>query len=180
MGILDRKSAKGIPLAGSKHSRAVLGLLKELSETSTSVKEVSGRSVKVGTELSEGSDFSVLSKVELKRTGDGLHKLGLGGGTDSRDGHCQMLVWLAKKNPRSLTADVDSGSDTLEEKLRFQEDLTVGNGNNVGGNVGRHVTTLSLNDGEGSEGTSSVVGVHLGGTLEKTRVEVENLKERVK
>lgn len=97
MGILDRKSAKGIPLAGSKHSRAVLGLLKELSETSTSVKEVSGRSVKVGTELSEGSDFSVLSKVELKRTGDGLHKLGLGGGTDSRDGHCQMLVWLAKK-----------------------------------------------------------------------------------
>lgn len=99
VGILDIKSAKGIPWleASTQHSRAVLGLLKELSETSTSVKEVSGRSVKVRTELSEGSDFSVLSKVELKRTGDGLHKLGLGGGTDSRHGHCQMLVWLAKK-----------------------------------------------------------------------------------
>lgn len=89
----------------------------------------------------------------------------------------KVVSFARKKKFRPLTADVDSGSDTLEEELSFQEDLTVGNGNNVGGNVGRHVTTLGLNDGEGSEGTSSVVGVHLSGTLEKTRVEVENLEK---
>ena len=37
--------------------------------------------------------------------------------------------------------------------------------------VGRHITTLGLNDGEGSERTSTEGVVHLGGTLEETRVE---------
>ena len=115
--------------------------------------------LQIGTELGEGSDFSVLSKVQLERTGDRLHEFGLGGRTDSRH----------------RETDVDSWSDTLEEELGLQEDLTIGDGDNVGWDISGHITTLRLNDGQGSEGTSSVVLVQFGSSLEETRVEVEDL-----
>ena len=41
--------------------------------------------------------------------------------------------------------------------------------------VGGHITTLSLNDGQSSEGSSTELVVHLGCTLEETRVEVEDI-----
>ena len=45
----------------------------------------------------------------------------------------------------------------------------------VSGNISRHITTLGLNDGEGSEGTTTELVAHLGGTLEQTRVQVEDI-----
>ena len=42
-----------------------LALLEELSKTSTTVQGVAGRSVKVRTELREGSKLTVLGEVEL-------------------------------------------------------------------------------------------------------------------
>ena len=45
----------------------------------------------------------------------------------------------------------------------------------IRGNVGRHITTLGFDDGQGSERTATELVVHLGRTLEKTRVEVENI-----
>ena len=83
----------------------------------------------------------------------------LGGGTDTRHGE----------------TDVDGGANTTEEELSLQEDLTVGDGNDVGRNVGRHITTLGLNDGQGGEGTTTELIVHLRSTLEETRVEVEDI-----
>jgi hypothetical protein len=53
--------------------------------------------------------------------------------------------------------------------------LTVSDGNDVGRNVSGDITTLGLNDGKGSEGTGTVGLVHLGGTLEETRVQVEDI-----
>ena len=53
--------------------------------------------------------------------------------------------------------------------------LAVGNGNDVGGDVGGHITGLSLNDGEGSEGAATDRLVHLGRALQETRVEVEHI-----
>ena len=137
----------------------VLLLLEELGQTLTTGKSLLGGGIKIGTELSEGSDLTVLSKEELQGTSDLLHSLDLGGGTDTGDGQ----------------TDVNGGTDTLVEQLRLQEDLTVSDGNDVGGNVSGNVTTLGLNDGEGSEGTSTVGLVHLGGTLKETRVQVENV-----
>ena len=49
------------------------------------------------------------------------------------------------------------------------------NKTHVGGNVGRDITTLGLNDGESSEGASTELVVHLGSTLEETRVKVEHV-----
>ena len=45
----------------------------------------------------------------------------------------------------------------------------------VSGNVRRDITTLGLNDGKGSERASTELVVHLRGTLEETRVEVEDV-----
>ena len=45
----------------------------------------------------------------------------------------------------------------------------------VGGNVSGHITTLGLNDGQGSEGSTAELLVHLGSTLQKTRVQVEDI-----
>ena len=118
-----------------------------------------GRSIKIGTELGESGNLTVLGQEELQGTSDLLHGLELSSGADTRDGQ----------------TDVDGRSDTLVEQLGFQEDLTVGNGNDVGGNVGRHVTTLGLDDGQGSHGTTTVLVVELGGTLQQTRVQVEDV-----
>lgn len=45
----------------------------------------------------------------------------------------------------------------------------------VSGNVGRHITTLGLDDGQGSQGSSTELLAHLRSTLEQTRVEVEDV-----
>ena len=137
----------------------VLLLLEEFGELLTSVEELLGGSVEIGTELGEGSDFSVLGQLELHGTGDLLHGLDLGSGTDT--GHRET--------------DVNGWSDTLVEQLSLQEDLAVSDRNHIGWNVGGHITSLGLNDGEGSEGAVSVVLVHLGSTLEQTGVQVEHI-----
>lgn len=47
---------------------------------------------------------------------------------------------------RSYTADretdVDGRSDTLEEQFTLQEDLSVSDGDNIGWNVSRYITSL--------------------------------------
>jgi hypothetical protein len=53
----------------------VLALLEELSETRSTVEEEAGRGVEVGSELGEGGDITVLGKVKLERSSDGLHDL---------------------------------------------------------------------------------------------------------
>ena len=71
--------------------------------------------------------------------------------------------------------DVDGGTHSLVEELGFEENLAVGNGDNVRGDVGRHITGLGLDNGEGGQGAVAVVLVHLGRTLEQTGVEIENI-----
>jgi hypothetical protein len=127
--------------------------------TLTTVEGLLGSSIQIGTELGEGSDLTVLGQEKLQGTSDLLHGLKLGGGTDTGDGK----------------TDVNGWTDTLVEELGLQEDLTVSDGNDVSWNVSGDITTLGLNDWKGGQGTTTVLGGHLGGTLEKTRVEVENV-----
>merc|ERR1719167_98621 len=71
--------------------------------------------------------------------------------------------------------DVDGRSDTLVEELSLQEDLSVSDGDDVGGDVGGHITSLGLDDGQGGErATSHGVG-HLGSTLKQPGVKVEDI-----
>lgn len=53
----------------------VLSLLEELSETGTTVEEETSGGIEIGSELGEGGDITVLGKVELEGSSDGLHDL---------------------------------------------------------------------------------------------------------
>ena len=127
--------------------------------TLTTVKGLLGGSIQIGTELGESGDLTVLSQEKLQRTGDLLHGLQLGGGTDTGDGE----------------TDVNGWADTLVEELGLQENLSISDGNDVGWNVSGDITTLGLNNWEGGKGSTTVLVGHLGGTLEETRVEVEDI-----
>lgn len=139
--------------------RRVLFLFQQLGKLGSSVQQLLGGGIQIRTELGEGSDLSVLGELKLHLTSDLLHGLDLGGRSDSGDGQ----------------TDVDGWSDTLEEKLGFEENLSVSNGDDVSGDISGDVTGLGLDDGEGSEGSSSVLLVELGGSLEETRVEIEDI-----
>ena len=104
----------------------ILALFQQLSQSDTTVQQLLSGSIQIGTELSESSDFTVLGKLELHRTSDLLHSTSLGSRADTR--HRQT--------------DVDSRSDTLVEQLSLQENLSVSDGNYVGWDVSRHVTSL--------------------------------------
>ncbi|KAF3848591.1 hypothetical protein F7725_015088, partial [Dissostichus mawsoni] len=91
----------------------VLALLQQLSETHSSVQQLLGGSVQVRSELSEGSDLTVLSQLQLH--------------------------------------------------------------DDVGGNVCRHVSGLGLDDGQRCERAAAEVIVHLGGSLKKTGMKIEDV-----
>jgi hypothetical protein len=71
--------------------------------------------------------------------------------------------------------NVNGRADTLEEQLGLKEDLSVSDGNDIGWDVSGHISGLGLNDWESSEGSTSKVVVHLGSSLKKTRVKVEDV-----
>ena len=137
----------------------VLALLEELVQTHTSVQLLLGGGVKIGTELGEGGHLTVLGKLQLHGTGDLLHGLDLSGGTHTGHGETHG----------------NSGALALVEKLGLQEDLTVSDGNHVGGDIGGHITGLGLNDGQGGQGTGAEGIAHLGSALQETGVQVEHI-----
>jgi len=64
-------------LLGSGHGHELI-LLEELGELLSTVELLLGGSVEIGSELGESSDFTILGKLELERTGNLLHGLDLG------------------------------------------------------------------------------------------------------
>ena len=117
------------------------------------------RRVEVGREHRERLERAVLREVELQRAGDLLHRLDLRGTTDA--GH--------------RDADVDGGALVGVEQVRLQEDLAVGDGDDVGRDVRRDVVRLGLDDRQtGHRARAQLVG-ELRATLEQTGVQVEDV-----
>ena len=88
-----------------------------------------------------------------------LHRLDLGGATD----------------PRHRDADVDRRPDALVEQVRLEEDLAVGDRDDVRRDVGRHVVRLGLDDRQtGHRAGAELVG-QLRATLEQAGVQVEDV-----
>ena len=71
--------------------------------------------------------------------------------------------------------DVNGWADTLVEKLGFQEDLAIGNRDDICWDIGGHITSLGLNDGEGGKGARAVLCIKLGCALKQTGVEIEHI-----
>src|SRR5690606_39460353 len=76
-----------------------------------------------------------LRELEAERAGDLLHRLDLRVAADAGDGD----------------TDVDGRANTRVEEVRLEEDLAVGDGDDVRGDVRRDVTGLGLDDRERGE-----------------------------
>src|ERR1019366_8716950 len=72
-------------------------------------------------------------------------------------------------------SDVHSRADALVEQVGFKINLAIGNRNHVGRNICRNVARLGFNDGKRGQRSSAVCVAELGGALEQTRVEIENI-----
>ena len=71
-----------------------------------------------------------------------------------------------------LTAGMNAGV----EQLGLQEDLAVGDGDDVGGDIGRHVAGLGLDDGQrGQTEPPPYSGAQPGRTLQQTAVQIEDV-----
>merc|ERR1711970_53968 len=138
---------------------AVLSLFQQFSQSNTSVQQLLGGGIHIGTELGESSDFSILSQIKFHGTGNLFHGFQLSGGTDSRDGQ----------------TDVDSWSDTFVEQLSFQENLTVSDGDDIGWDIGGDITSLGFDNWEGGHRTSAHIVGHFSGSFQQSRVQVEDI-----
>src|SRR3546814_4353966 len=133
-------------------------------------KLLTGRLVQVRRELGECRQFTVLSQSGTETTGELLDDLGLSGTTHT-----------GYRN-----TGVHSRTDPGVEHGRFQEDLTVGDGDHVGRNERGNVASLGFDDRQCGQGTGfaghCAVGELLyvlfrnaGCALQQTGVEIEHV-----
>ena len=110
--------------------RLVLRLLQDLDQPPAAIELAQRRLVEVAAELRERRELAVLREVEPQRAGDLPHRLDLRRAADARH----------------RVADVDRRADALVEQVALEEDLAVGDRDDVGRDVGRQVAGLRLDD----------------------------------
>merc|ERR1712100_983686 len=143
----------------SKDQGAELRLLEQFPQTLAALQLLLGGSIQVRSELGEGGQLVELGQLQLEGAGNLLDGLGLGSTT----------------HPAHGDTHVDRRTQTGVEQVRAEEDLTIRDRNHVGGDVGRNVTGLGLNDRQGGHGTLAHGVRQLGCTLEQTAVAVEDV-----
>jgi hypothetical protein len=108
----------------------VLALLEQLGQAGAAVELLARGRVEVAGELGEVGHRAELRELELERAGDAAHGLDLGAAADAAD----------------RDADVDGGPDARVEEVALEEDLPVGDRDDVRRDVRRHVVRLRLDD----------------------------------
>src|SRR5690606_34727276 len=131
-------------------TRAVLRLLEQFRQSLTTLQQALGGGVEIGGELREGFHLTELGEFQLDGASDLLHGLDLRG----------------RANAADRQADVHRRAIAAVEETGLEEDLAIGDGNDVRRNVGRHVTRLGFNDRQSGQRTSAVIVVHLRCTLQ--------------
>src|SRR5205814_3948175 len=106
-----------------------------LDRASAALELFLGGGVEVRREGRERLELAVLGEVEAQSAGDRAHRLHLRRATDARN----------------RDADVHRGTNAGEEKIRLEEDLTVGDRDDVCRDIGRDVASLGLDDGESGQ-----------------------------
>jgi hypothetical protein len=139
--------------------RLVLGLLEHLDQPVAPVELRLRRLVQVGAERRERLQLAELREVEPERAGDLLHRLGLRVAAD----------------PGDRDADVDGRPDALVEEVGLQEDLAVGDRDDVGRDVRRDVATAGLDQRQRRERAAAELVGELRGALQQAGVQVEDV-----
>merc|ERR1712100_791494 len=109
----------------SQDQGAELRLLEQFTQTLAALQLLLGGGIQVRSKLGEGGQFVELGQLQLEGAGNLLDGLGLGSTT----------------HPAHGDTHVDRRAQTGVEQVRAEEDLTVRDRNNVGGDVGRNVTS---------------------------------------
>src|SRR5262249_24745243 len=76
---------------------------------------------------------------------------------------------------RDGNTHVNCRAHALVEQIGFKEDLAIGDGDDVGGDVGRYVAGLSFNNGQRGERAIAVFLTDTGGAFEQAAVEVKDV-----
>src|SRR6185436_9670042 len=139
--------------------RLILPLLENLDEALAAVELRLRDFVEVGAELRECRELAILREVEAQRTGDGAHGAHLRRAADARD----------------RDADVDRGTDAGVKEVRLEEDLAVGDGDDVGRDVRGDVAGLGLDDRQRRQRAAALLVGELRRALEEARVEIEDV-----
>ncbi len=115
----------------TKAQGLVLGLNEEGVEPQAPLQLTAGSGVEVGgPKLGERLEIAELRHIEAELASDRPHRLALGGTPDAAD----------------RDAGVHGGALAGIEEVRLQEDLAVGDGDDVRGNVGGDVARLGFDD----------------------------------
>ena len=112
-------------------------LFHQLGYPLSAVQLRTGQVVKIGSELRERSQLTILGKSQSNTTTQLLDYLGLGCATDA--GNRKTCV--------------NSRPNARIEHVRVQEDLAIGNRDHVGRYEGRDVTRLGFNNRQRGQGT---------------------------
>src|ERR1041385_23784 len=166
LDLIDRDVVHEIVLDGPEdgdlhfdQERAVLLLLEDFDDALAAFEHALRLGIEIGAELSEGRQLAELRQVSLDAAGDLFHGLDLGGGTDAADGE----------------TDRHGRADALVKQIGFEINLSVGNGNDVGGNIGRNVAGLRLDDGKGGERTVAVLLADARRSFEQAAVQIKHV-----
>ena len=151
-GVDDRR------LLGDRQRRALV-LVQRRDQALTAGQRALGRGVEVGAELGERLELAVLRELELQAAGDAAHRL-----------HLRVAA-----HARHRDADVDGRAHAGEEQRRLEEDLAVGDRDDVRRDVGGHVAGLRLDDRQRGERAAAEVVVELHRALEQAAVQVEDV-----
>src|SRR5947209_5133636 len=139
--------------------RVVLRLLEQLDEPRATLELRLRRLVEVGAERRERLQLAELREVQAQPAGDRLHRLDLRVAAD----------------PGHRDADVDGGADTGVEQVGLEEDLTVGDGDDVGRDERRDVVALGLDDRQTGHRAAAELVRELRAALEQAAVQVEDV-----
>ena len=142
-----------------ERQRRELALLQQFDQALAAIELLLRGLVEIAAELGEGRQFAVLRQFELQRSGDLAHGLDLRAAADAAYGK----------------SDVHGRTDALVEQIGFEIDLAVGDGNDVGRNVGRNVAGLRFDYRQRGQRSAAVLVAQLGGALQQARVEIENV-----
>ena len=156
--LLIERGDEGDDLIRQGH-RMTERLLQKLHEHLTLGQEITGVLIEIRGELREDGHLTILREIDTERAGGLLHGLRLRRTTDS--GYRQT--------------DVDGRTLTLEEEVALEEDLTIGDGDDVRRDIGRHITILGLDDRKCGDGATTELLTETAGTLEESRVQIEDI-----
>ena len=110
-------------------------------------------------ELRERGLLAIARELEPQATGDLLHRLGLRVAADARH----------------ADADVHRRANARVEQVGLEEDLAVGDRDDVRRDVRRHVAGLGLDDRQRGQRAGAFLVRHLRGALEQAAVDVEHV-----